>query len=111
MSPSNTPDDEAAAVGIALVPADRIEEIVGVKRHQRAHYGRAVSAERTVYILHSQRCKDSGIDLRECLYSTALKNGIDSTGEWRDKQDVAVMLGIWEGRLVALKSGKAAPDA
>ena len=32
-------------------PAD-IERIVGVQRHPKRHYARAVSAEQTVYILH-----------------------------------------------------------
>lgn len=43
-----------------LVPADQIEQIVGARRHPLAHLGRAVSAEQTVYILHSQRCKGDG---------------------------------------------------
>lgn len=28
-----------------LVPADQIEQIVGIRRHRQAHFGRAVSAE------------------------------------------------------------------
>jgi hypothetical protein len=60
-----------------LVDPGRIEAIVGVARHPSVHYARAVSAEATVYILHSQQCKDSGIDLRECAYSLAMDQGID----------------------------------
>jgi hypothetical protein len=60
-----------------LVPADQIERLVGARRHPLAHLGRAVSAEQTVYILHSHACKDSGIDLRACDYSRALDRGID----------------------------------
>lgn len=60
-----------------LVPADEIEAIVGVARHQSKHFARAVSAERKVYILHSQGCLDDEIDLRDCPYSLALDRGID----------------------------------
>jgi hypothetical protein len=80
-----------------LVPADRIERIVGASRHPTDHIGRAVSSERTVYILHSRECRDSGIDLRECPYSLALDRGIGLSG-W--KEDVATRLEIIDGRLV-----------
>jgi hypothetical protein len=74
-----------------LVPADQIERLVGAKRHALAHLGRAVSAEQTIYVLHSQACKDSGIDLRFCGYSRALDRGIDQ-GDWEGHQDSAVTL-------------------
>ena len=32
-----------------LVPADQIEQIVGIQRHPYRHYARAVTAEQTVY--------------------------------------------------------------
>lgn len=86
-----------------LVPADEIESIVGVKRHPRLHFGRAVSAEKRVYILHSQECLDSGIDLRECEYSIALDRGIDDEPgiwfAWVHHQDRPVRLTVWRGRL------------
>ena len=85
-----------------LVPADDIERIVGVQRHRKAHYGRAVSAEQTVYVLHSHECRDSGIDLRECRFSVALDRGIKPEA-WSGHQDVAVGLGVWDGRLIPLK--------
>ena len=88
-----------------LVPADQIEDIVGAKRHPLHHLGRAVSTERTVYILHSQRCKDSGIDLRDCVWSRALDRGINED-EWRDCQDRPVVLHVWLGVLMPLD----APD-
>ena len=69
-----------------IVPADEIEEIVGVRRHPTGHYARAVSAEQTVYILHSHRCKDSGRDLRECRFSIALDKGIDPQ-DWDGNED------------------------
>ena len=84
-----------------LVPADRIEKLVGTSRHRQAHYGRAVSAERTVYVLHSRRCLDSGIDLRDCRFSTALDRGIDEQ-RWAAYQDVPVVLGVWHDRLIPL---------
>ncbi len=68
-----------------LVDPDRIEGIVGARRHETLHIGRAVSAEQTVYILHSQECKDSGIDLRSCEYSVALDRGIDPTAWVEDE--------------------------
>lgn len=83
----------------ALVPADEIEEIVGARRHATHHLGRAVSVEQTVYILHSQGCKDSGLDLRECPYSLALDRGIDSD-EWTE--DTTVGLVVEGGALVPL---------
>ncbi|MHB1063551.1 MAG: hypothetical protein ACYC1Z_03495 [Georgenia sp.] len=84
-----------------LVPSEQIEQIVGVARHRAAHYGRAVAAEQTVYILHSQRCRDSGIDLRECRFSRALDHGIREEA-WEKALDVPVPLGVWRGRLVPL---------
>lgn len=82
-----------------LVPADEIEQIVGAFRHSHQHLGRAVSAEQTVYILHSERCRDSGIDLRECAYSKALDSGIDMDW-WHQYQDRAVVLVPRHERLV-----------
>ncbi len=80
-----------------LVPADRIEKIVGMSRHPTDHLGRAVSAEQTVYILHSAECRDSGIDLRDCEYSTALDDGIDPDDF---VGDMPVLLEITDGHLV-----------
>jgi len=82
-----------------LVPANQIEQIVGAQRHQSVHYGRAVSAEETVYILHSKRCRDSGIDLRYCEFSQALDTGIDM-GDWGALQDETVALTVYEGKLI-----------
>lgn len=76
-----------------LEAADRIEGIVGAKRHATDHLARAVSAEQRVYILHSTACVDSGIDLRECAYSQALDYGID-LDVWGDCQDTPVRLTI-----------------
>lgn len=76
-----------------LVDPTEIEGVVGVQRHATRHYARAVSAVRTVYILHSQRCKDSGIDLRECLFSQALDNGIDDA-DWDGWEDQPVRVTI-----------------
>jgi len=84
-----------------IVPSDGIEKIVGVPRHHRGHYGRAVSAEQTVYILHSQRCLDTVDDLRNCRFSRALDGGIDRE-DWDGHEDEAVPLGIWAERLVPL---------
>lgn len=86
-----------------LVPAEDITRIVGTDRHPTLHYGRAVSTEDTVYILHSQQCLDSGIDLRDCDYSTALDEGINvgyHGAPWNGYEDKPVPLAIWNGRLI-----------
>lgn len=75
--------------------ADKIEGIVGVKRHANEHWGRAVSAEQRVYVLHSEECVARGIDLRKCEYSIALDYGID-LGLWAEYQDRPVLLLIDE---------------
>lgn len=71
-----------------LVPADQIERIVGVRRHPLQHWGRADDAEQTVYILHSQSCKNSTPDLRMCSFSIALDRGIDGSKAWPEWQHV-----------------------
>ena len=84
----------------AIVNTDEIEQIVGIERHQTRHYANAVSAEETVYILHSHACKDSGIDLRECRYSKALDLGIEMY-VWAEYQDRPMRAAITRsGRLV-----------
>jgi hypothetical protein len=89
-----------------LVNPAKIEQIVGTNRHRKAHYGRAVSAEQTVYILHSQECVDSGIDLRKCRFSLALDLGIDEY-EWSQMEDRPVPLTVSRKRLVPLREGAA----
>ena len=84
-----------------LVPRSEIEETVGAPRHRQAHYGRAVTVEQTVYILHSKRCLESGIDLRDCRFSVALDKGIE-LGNWEGKTDTPVVLGVWNGRLIPI---------
>jgi hypothetical protein len=75
-----------------LVPAQDIERIVGVQRHSTEHWGRAVSAEQRVYILHSQECLDDpDWGLQDCLFSLALDQGID-LADW--VEDVPVRLDI-----------------
>ena len=84
-----------------LVAAQNIEHIVGATRDPWQHLGRAVTAERTVYVLHSQRCKDSGIDLRECPWSLALDRGI-VLDDWKGYEDRPVVLAIVRRRLFPL---------
>ena len=57
------------------VPADDIENIVGRKRSVKDHYARAVSAEQTVYVLHSRGCLALNADLRDCPWCLALDRG------------------------------------
>lgn len=81
-----------------LVPADDIERIVGVARHAIQHFARYVNVEQTVYIMHSQKCKDWTPDLRECPYSMALDRGID-VADWVGFEDRPVVVAIINGRL------------
>lgn len=89
-----------------LVPPDKIEQIVGARRHRTAHIVRAVSSEQTVYILHSQECLNDcfirGVDLRHCRFSLALDRGIEPE-RWVGLEDRPFVAGVWQGRLVPLE--------
>lgn len=74
-----------------LVPTEDIERIVGAERHKTVHIARAVSAEQTVYILHSRDCLASGRDLRDCPFSRALDNGIRQS-EWVEDVPTPVLV-------------------
>lgn len=86
-----------------LVDPDRIEAIVGAPRHPLRHLGRAVSAEETVYILHSHRCKATSPDLLRCPYSRALDLGINPKA-WDGWEDRAVVLGLTSEGLMPLRN-------
>jgi len=81
------------------VDSDKIEGLVGATRHPKLHQARAVSDEQMVYILHSQACLDSDIDLTDCAYSLALDEGIDLQ-RWEHFQDQAMFVSIEDWRLV-----------
>lgn len=85
-----------------LVKPDEIETIVDAERDHLRHLGRAISDEETVYILHSQRCRDSGKDLRDCPFSRALDLGIDRR-IWTGWEDIPVVLGITTHGLTPLR--------
>lgn len=82
-----------------IVSDKEIEQIVGVERGRYTHYGRAISEEEAVYILHSHGCKDSGRDLRKCRFSRALDRGIDPP-DWDGYEDQAVVLSVRQGHLI-----------
>ncbi|GAB3853729.1 hypothetical protein GCM10028801_06860 [Nocardioides maradonensis] len=84
-----------------LVPTDQIEAIVGFRRQPDLHIARADSAAKEVYILHSQKCLDRGIDLRRCEHSQALEHGIELLGGWDNLQDRPVVARVVNGRLRA----------
>lgn len=89
-----------------LVPPEDIERLVGIERHETAHYGRASTEDQKFYILHSRECKDSGVDLRECRYSLALDRGI-LPAQWSEYEDEPTLLWFSGGddeRLVPLHS-------
>ncbi len=80
------------------VPADKIEGIVGLERHQTRHYARAVSTEQQVYILHSWACKvHRGEFLEQCMFSVALDNGI-LPADWEGFEDRPVRVTIGRDR-------------
>jgi len=83
----------------ANVPADQIEEIVGAERHATRHYARAISAEQTVYVLHSEECRALYDDLRDCPWSLALDRGIEEI-DWFGREDRAVVVRVRGGRLI-----------
>jgi hypothetical protein len=89
-----------------LVSPARIESIVGVARHPTEHWGRAVSAEQTVYILHSRACLHAGNDLRDCEYSVALDLGID-VRDWQGQEDASVLLVIADDGVLVPGTSKA----
>ena len=62
-----------------IVPADEIEEIVGLTRHPTRHYVRHDTESGIAWMLHSQECFNTGIDLRDCPHSHAL-TGADWVG-------------------------------
>lgn len=83
---------------ITVVPADKIEGIVGHQRHSTYHYARAVSAEQRVYILHPHECLlTNATDLRDCPFSLALNRGID-LDYW--VEDVPLRVNVRDGRLI-----------
>lgn len=89
-----------------LADPTTIEEVVGVPRHWRAHWGRVVSKEETVYILHSKNCLEDNPDLRDCEFSLALDNGIN-INDWI--LDTPVVLDIRDNRLVPAVIGLTEP--
>lgn len=91
------------------VPADQIERIVGARRRKSAHLARAVSAEKTVYILHPEECIRRQADLRLCAFSLALDRGIEMD-DWAPAQDKPVEVSIWHRRLVPVRDALAAPS-
>lgn len=74
------------------VDPDKIELIVGRKRGVRAHYGKVVTEERMVYILHSQTCFDND-DLMICKYTQALERGLRAD-DWIGWENTPVRLKV-----------------
>lgn len=74
------------------VPADQIEEIVGVERHPTEHRARCDTEAQMVYVLHSHACVQTGVDLRLCRFSRALNRTIDD--RWRGWEDRPVVVSI-----------------
>lgn len=86
-----------------LESSETIEATVGINRHPVHHFGRAVSAEQRVYVLHSVACRSNELrDLRECEYSLALDLGIEPE-QWRGSEDQTV------GLIIDPNTGKLRP--
>ena len=87
-----------------LVDPSHIERIVGARRRLSTHVGRLVTAEDTVYILHSTDCLTEHPDLRDCPYSRALDLSLGEHWRapdlWAACRDEPVTLAIYRGLLV-----------
>lgn len=95
------------------VDPTEIEGVVGVARHATDHFVRAVSAEQTVYILHSEKCRAMFADLRECPFSVALDRGIEHPtpwGPWSRLQNRPVRVQIVDGFLMPALAHPAPAD-
>lgn len=77
---------------VSLLDRDKVEEIVGIKRHPKNHHLRADSIRETTYLLHSQECLDTR-DLWTCNYAIAQDKGID-LDYWDLFQDQPVLVRI-----------------
>ncbi len=86
-----------------LVPAEKIETIVGARRDPWYHLARAVSDEQMVYILHSTDCLKESIDLRDCDFSLVLDRGINSA-LWDSYLDRPVHVTILNGHLIPVSA-------
>ena len=85
-----------------LIPASDVERMVNARRHATEHIGLASSMERKTFLLHSQACKDTGIDLRRCEFALAQDAGIDED-VWDGREDHPYFLRVMDGQLVPLK--------
>lgn len=77
----------------ARVDPGEIEMIVGARRHSIKHLGRLVTADHTTYILHSEHCKSRYEDLRECVFSLAMDEGIDEA-DFEGYMDRPIVMGV-----------------
>jgi len=84
-----------------LVNSKEIEEIIGAPRNRKAHFGKLITAEDKIYIMHSYECVFKNEDLRQCEFSKAMDH---STPEklWNKFEDKTVLLGVMSGSLVPL---------
>lgn len=82
-----------------LVDPEKIESIVGVKRHARAHFGRMSHTDRILYILHSKLCLEDNEDLRQCKFSLALDRGLDPK-KWEGFENLTIPLQVIDDKLV-----------
>lgn len=85
----------------SLEEPSKVEEIVGVRRHSYAHIARAVSSEEKVYILHSEMCVNTSIDLRDCWFSLSLDRGLIEA-DWEGWIDHPTIVVVEDGYITPL---------
>jgi len=92
-----------------LVASNRIEGVVGARRHETLHLGRAVSSEAVLYILHSKECKATGYDLRDCEFSNAVDRGLD-INIWASFMDRPMALEVFDGLILPMDIARGGND-
>lgn len=83
------------------VDPSAIEKIVGAPRNRKAHFGKLMSDEDRMYIMHSHECVRDNEDLRQCKFSLAMDRNMPEA-IWNKYADKTVLLGVMEGALVPL---------
>lgn len=71
------------------IPAEIVEQKVGVTRHPFLHYAIAIADDEEMMVLHSQECVDNKTTMA-CPFTLALHNGL-CDGAWAGHMDVPVV--------------------
>lgn len=82
---------------VFLVDPSDIVNLVGRPRHPSEHWGRVVTADSQVYVLHSSQCVDRSKVLGETVISCLYSHALDDIDEdlWPDEAlDTPVLLEV-----------------